>query len=91
MVYGESITGLGMVYLVARRKLCWRGVDGSTQRRADSLPESEWERSSAVTGLFASVFWISFSYSLFKRHVSWIRLTEAGCSDDFSTNKEESR
>jgi hypothetical protein len=37
--------------------------------QADSLPESEMGTilSAVVLGLFASVFWISFSYGLFKR------------------------
>src|SRR5688572_11702611 len=37
--------------------------------QADSLPESEMGTilSAVVLGLFSSVFWISFSYGLFKR------------------------
>lgn len=37
--------------------------------RAESLPESEMGTilSSVVLGLFSSVFWVSFSYGLFKR------------------------
>ncbi len=62
---------MGMDYLVARpRKLCLAvGVDDSIQGQAESLPESEMGTilSAVVLGLFSSVFWISFSYGLFRR------------------------
>jgi hypothetical protein len=47
--------------------------------RAESLPESEMGTvlSAVVLGLFSSVFWISFSYGLFKR----ARKLEAGPSE----------
>lgn len=50
---------------------------------SESLPEAEMGTilSAVVLGLFASVFWISFSYGLFKR--AW--RTDQPLSDDETT------
>jgi hypothetical protein len=68
----ESITGLWAwsTLLLGLESFAWPVVLMIQLRgQADSLPESEMGTilSAVVLGLFASVFWISFSYGLFKR------------------------
>jgi hypothetical protein len=68
----ETITGLWAwsTLLLGLESFAWPVVLMIQLRgQADSLPESEMGTilSAVVLGLFASVFWISFSYGLFKR------------------------
>ena len=68
----ESITGLWAwsTLLLGLESFAWPVVLMIQLRgQADSLPESEMGTilSAVVLGLFSSVFWISFSYGLFKR------------------------
>lgn len=71
-VMAESITGLWAwsTLLLGLESFAWPVVLMIQLRgQSDSLPESEMGTilSAVVLGLFASVFWISFSYGLFKR------------------------
>lgn len=68
----ESITGLWAwsTLLLGLESFAWPVVLMIQLRgQAESLPESEMGTvlSAVVLGLFSSVFWISFSYGLFRR------------------------